>query len=241
MHSPSLSPTSSLLWLSSLLGVLACGEPPGAGGGQFGQETDNGATCVEVERTPLADDEISALGFAPQELLSWAIADHAATLTWSDDTTTGLTLSLSNPSGADYVVYEAEYSGNTNGMETEAAIWLECPAMVEVTTDVALQTEDGAFDEAFSFTLRVTSADQFALSRELDAVSGSFDVQDWNDADYDEVWADLSLQASQEDGLAGAVEGSGQKTHGSGPDGSVSLTLFEIATIQGAGSGAEAD
>ena len=220
--------------LPLLLGLAACDTPRDADGGQFGQETNDGATCAEVERTPLDDDEVSPLGFSPADLKSWLVAAHTAPLTWSDATATDITVTLSGPSAADYVTYVAEYPA---GME-DANLALDCPAQVELVLATRIETGDGALDEALELTVQATDADAVDLWLELEDLSGTFDPWDWADADYDEVWADLRLALRADTALSGAIEGRGEQTYGTGPDSAVSLTLFEIATI---GSGSEAD
>ena len=231
---------------AAALALAACDtqEPP-QGGGQFGQETDDGYRCVEISRTPLAADEASPLGFSPSELTGWAVTVHEATVTWSDGSTAALTLELSDAGEADYAEYQAEQTSSGDGSEPDTLmdIAIDCPAQVEIPLTLSLRTDDGAFEESLSWTLEATSAEMFSLWLDLEdmALSGSFDPSDWATESFDEVWANMSIEVWQEDGLEGEISGYGEATDpGTGDmDGTVSLSMFEIASIAGPPAGAD--
>ena len=218
----------------SLLALAACDtqDDPPQGGGQFGQETDDGARCVEVSRVGLADDEVSGLGFSPADLTGWAAASHSADVTWSDDSAATMSLTIEVTGAADFVDYDAEYG---DGMTDEMGI--ECPSLVEIPITLSFSTDDGQLNESVSWTLAAESDEVFSLWVDLDedvSLAGSFNPMDWATEDFDEVWADLLLTIWRDDGIEGEIAGYGEKTHGTGPDGAVSMTMFPIATITGA-------
>ena len=182
-------------------------------GGQFGEE---GAACVAVERTALALDEASALGFAPQSLLDAAAGEHSATLTWSDGGATPLAISVTPVAGGAIELVDYEFldeDGEPSAME------MGCADLVEIEVDVTFATEDGAFAEAWSGRLTSPLADAADLWHDLDAVAGSFDPWDHAPAGntYDEVRAWVSITFAAGD-ASGAVSGQGSGTEGDPSD-----------------------
>lgn len=205
-----------------LVGCSVDGRNRPGDGGQFGEES--GAACKPQTETPLAWDEVSAIGVTPQEALDLVDGDHAATLTWADATTTGLSVGVSGAANPRFIDYEWEDDGS--GIEPA----MTCGDTVAFDVSLTVATDDGALAESWSHTLEAATASDVTAWIDLDALSGSFDALDWADADYDEVWADLVVSFGAA-GISGEIRGYGEKTEGSGPDGVVSLTLFDIATF----------
>jgi hypothetical protein len=114
-------------------------------GGQFGEE--NGYGCVPVARTPLGDDEVSALGFAPRALFDLAV-DAAVPFTYDDGSTTELTLVPEVTGPAELVDYE--WSGDG---ATEMTAALGCPDRVELPVRLGFTTSDDGFREQVAMRL----------------------------------------------------------------------------------------
>ncbi len=210
--------------LTASLFLAACGgeTPDDANpGGQFGEETDTG--CQISEETALDLDEVSALGISPQEVLDIAEAEHSATLTWADDSTTALTLSVSDPTNARYVTYEYVSSDG-------AEIDMNCPDVVVIDMTLGLSTDDGAFAESLDGSLVVDEDLAIRSWVELEGLAGGFDPEDFATESFDTVWADMAV-AYDESGVSGEISGYGEIVSGSGDDGTVSMTRFDIATF----------
>lgn len=211
-------------FLAMVATACVIGEPRPDDGGQFGEE---GAACVAVERTALALDEESALGFAPQALLDAAAGEHAATLTWASGGSTPVAIGVEHAGGAvelvDYEYLTAD--GEPSAME------MGCADLVEIEVDVTFATEDGAFAEAWAG--RITSAleGEAGFAHDLDAVAGTFDPWDHAPAgsDYDEMRAWVSIRFAS--GVAsGAVDGQGSGVVGD-PDDPESAAYAENVAI----------
>lgn len=199
------------------LGAVACdlGAADPNDGGQFGEEA--GARCEAVGATPLGADEVSALGFAPQALLDLAVGTHADTLAWAQlGTTTGVTLTVSHDGGAmELVDYEVVSEGGSGGMEPAIEPALFCADQVEIEVAVSLTTDDGAFAESWTVRLAAAEAARASFSRELDAVSGTFDPWDHapagNTYDTMRAWVDVAFDAA---GASGVISGQGEGVEG---------------------------
>ena len=211
---------STLLLLA--LGACVEDEPNPADGGQFGEES--GAHCVAVSSTPVALDEVSAVGMSPQEVHQLVEGDQGATLIWNDGGSSDLALSLTDLGDAAYVEYDIEDNGSGTEME------LGCAAQLEIPASFSFVTTDGIFDEQADLTLAVVMAGEVPLWVDLETVSGTFNAADYADATYDEVWANIEATFNAS-GMSGAVMGVGESSSGSGDSGTVSATQFEIATF----------
>lgn len=214
-----------------LVGLLAagCDRPPPGNGGQFGEE--EGAQCVVVDRVPLGRDEVSPLGFAAGPLLDVIASEHVDEMLWASGESTALTLSVTEGSLIEHLTREVDLG---EGETIASEIWLDCSDLVSMAVTLALQTEDGAFDESWETTLLASSADLAYQSLDLDEVSGSFDA--WqhvpDGSDYDEVhaWLDLSFGSA---GVSGTISGQGAGVTGDpqDPNSAAYAESFDIASF----------
>jgi hypothetical protein len=217
----------------TLLTVAACdtetpepgpngSEPDGPGmGGQFGQEDE--PWCVEASAAPLAVDETSSLGFAPQGVLDLVLGDHAPTLTWADGGSTGLSLPVDDRGEAWEITYE-----NTSEYD------IGCASSVGIAVTVGFVTEDGRFDEGWDLRLEAWEEGSVAHRITLDSIAGTFTLADHVDiSEYEETWVDLHLQFDDA-GATGLIEAIGQRTEPAtgSADGSVSATTLPVATFE---------
>ncbi len=170
-------------------------------GGQFGEE--NGYGCVPVARTPLGDDEVSALGFAPRALFDLAV-DAAVPFTYDDGSTTELTLVPEVTGPAELVDYE--WSGDG---ATEMTAALGCPDQVELPVRLGFTTSDDGFREQVAMRLGAATPDRADGYATLTEFEGDFDP--WSfagaDNDYDSVQVDLvvAFSGSGPEGALAAV------------------------------------
>jgi hypothetical protein len=115
--------------------------------------------CSGGSRSTVGDDEVVAeLGFAPADVLAFAIGHHEATLRWSDDGDLDVsperdssTLNLEVERAGDVVLFKPDNAYTGHGSTCE--LWYEIPVRL------ALNSEGGALDEAFSATLRTRRPD----------------------------------------------------------------------------------
>ncbi|MCA9490557.1 MAG: hypothetical protein KC621_11565 [Myxococcales bacterium] len=182
-------------------------------GGQIGEES--GSRCEAVGHTPLAVDEESALGFAPQALVDLAVGSTTSTLTWADGASTTLHEDVVVTGAMELVDYEVVETATGNGGSTpmEMASW--CPDQVEIEVTLGLTTDDGRFAESVATRLTASEATLVNASLSLDQPQGTFDAWDFAPAnnDYDDLraWIDLSWTDA---GPAGVVQGQGEGTDG---------------------------
>ncbi len=155
-------------------------------GGQTGTEevgkgTVDSPACTP-NPTPLAEHELSPLGFAPAELASLATGEHSATLLWNSPTSTlsfgpeqgesGIVLDLTLlPASARFVHYVEDARGS--------GVTIGC-ALDEVAVDATftLTTLGGALQEQGTLTLHANAADRVGLdfSLPLTGLNGAFSV-----------------------------------------------------------------
>ena len=210
----------------ALLALAACAadrpvDP--ATGGQFGQEDDS--WCVEVSAVPLAPDEPGVLGIAPRAVLDIVVGEHAATLTWADGGSTGLSVPIVDLGEAWEITYESR---------ADADIDLGCPSTVGVSATVGFVTDDGSFDESWEVRLESEDGESVSHQVEIEDIDGSFALADHVDlGSYEESWTYLDLEFDGA-GVHGTVEGLGQSSDPGtgGADGSVSVTVLPVATFE---------
>lgn len=213
-------PTTALIL--ALSGCDADRNDPGAGG-QFGEE---GSGCVAQSETPIELDAVQPNGLSAQDVIDAVGGSHGATVAWSDGGTASLALDLTDASSARWVDYEYETDGT--GPVPEIA----CIDTVAVDFALSLTTDDGRIDLSGTHTVELADSGSVTTWVSLDDNAGTLDPAAFSTESFDDVWADLELVF---DGpLTGAVTGYGEKTEGSGPDGTVSLTMFEIGTLTAA-------
>ncbi len=203
-------------WMLTLALAVGCNleDPNPDDGGQFGEEVTS--SCQVVSRTPLALDEVSALGFAAQDVLALAEGTHTATLTWArDGAATGVTVTVALDGEAELLDREVVKTGTGSGEEPAITMW--CPDMVEIGVAFTVTTDDGQLAESWSGGLTSEDGASASARRSLDAVQGTFDAWDHVDptADYDELEGSLELGFDVQ-GSWGTV-----RAQGSGTDGEV--------------------
>lgn len=212
-----------------ILGACQGREPPG-NGGQIGEEV--GAHCEVVERTPLARDEVSPLGFAAGPMLDRIVGEHAHTLRYANGTETALSLTITEGQTIEYLVQEVVSSGEGEQTAMDIAPW--CPNLLSMGVTLGFQTEDGAFTESWEVALLADTEDVAYLTRELEGVSGGFDP--WAHvpagSDYDELraWLDLRFE---EAGASGEITGQGSGVIGdpADPESVAYAESFDIAAF----------
>lgn len=182
-------------------------------GGQIGEES--GARCEAVGSTPLAVDEESSLGFAPQALIDLAVGSTTSPLAWTDGTSTTLHEDVVVTGAMELVDYEVVDTGTGNGTATAMEMSLWCPDQVEIEVTLALSSDDGRLAESVETRIRAAEAGQVTAWMSLDQPQGTFDAWDFAPAsnDYDDLraWVDLTWDSA---GPAGTVHGQGSGTDG---------------------------
>jgi len=210
--------------LAALLITMGCttgGFPDD--GGQSGEET---ITCGAIDSVDLADDEPSALGFGRTEIALLTEGTHAATLSYQAGGSTDLTLDVTLGAAR---WLDMEWVDSGTGERAEATAEIGCADVVEVDATLAFHTADGAFDELWDTPLDAPMASEadFWMDLDLDALGGSFAYSP--DEDYDAVTA-YALGSFDDSGAHGSIEGQGEKSEGSGDDGTVSATNLPMAS-----------
>ena len=153
------------------LSALACT------GGQTGEEE---TTRCREQRTPLAFDEVSALGFPAQDVLALTGEGFTLPLTWQaipglsygpESGTSTITLRIEN--ARDPVYVGSEYRAPA-GLD-----YLACADSLVITADATLSSGGGALDESFKATLTAQSAGAALLLQDFDpnTLSGSLSLE----------------------------------------------------------------
>ncbi|XXY23091.1 hypothetical protein WME88_26100 [Sorangium sp. So ce216] len=230
-------------WLSWVLaavagvGLLGCvdgeGGPPQ--GGQIGGVHGAEGGCDE-EAEDIGADVVSPLGFSANDVIAALSGERSAPLTWAKGGSTTAAVSLGELVSARFVRSQPAKGGGPEGSGpgiAEPALAVDCADHLQIDAPLAFATEDGAFDESFSMTLRATQVDagSFYHTIDLEALQGSYEVTEVDPAEFKEVTVHLSgtLSSSAVDGtISGMAE---SYPVGSGPEGSVSGTPFNVAEL----------
>lgn len=222
-----------LSWASAVLGsvvLFGCVEEDGDSGPMNGQigGVHGGETCQEEEE-PIGLDDASPLGFSAAEVIAAVSGERTAQLTWAKGGSTTATLSVGAPVAARFVESTVATGTPPNGQEP--AIAVVCSDYLEIDVPLSFSTEDGAFAETFSLTLRATQADTAAFyhSIDLSALEGSYQVTEVDPAEFNKLWVYLSGTISGS-AVSGEITGMAESfPSGSGPDATVSATRFDVA------------
>jgi hypothetical protein len=178
-------------------------------GGQFGEES--GSECKAVAHTPLADDEVSPLGFSPDELRA-LVPESSLPFDWADGGATTLTLTPEAVGPVEYVEYRVVQTGS-GGAEPALTRW--CPNQVELGYQLGFHTTDGAFDEVWSLRIVGDTAARARAFVSTENFSGTFDAAAFaplgNDYEAISVGVDLAWSGL---GPSGMVWGQGSGTDG---------------------------
>ncbi|WP_437626938.1 hypothetical protein [Sorangium sp. So ce1151] len=223
-------------WLSWVLaavtgvGLFGCvdgqGGPPQSGqiGGVHGSE----GGCDE-EAEDIGADVVSPLGFSANEVIAALSGERSAPLTWAKGGSTTAAVSLGELVSARFVRSQPAKEGWPEG--SGPALLVDCADHLQIDAPLAFATEDGAFDESFTVTLRATQVDdaRYYHDIDLDALQGSYEVTEVDPAEFREVLVYLSGTLSSS-AAHGTIKGNAE-THpiGSGPDGVVGLEFFNVA------------
>lgn len=189
----------TVVWLTGCDGVF----------GDGGQQGEEGARCDAIRTVALTGDEDSELGFGADEVKALVDGAHEGTLVYEAGGETALHLTVSGLTNARFL--EQEYVDDGSGMEP--ALAMDCPDIVAIDAQVALVTDDGAFDEAFAQRIDVEATDLGYFYHELDltALGGTFEVP--GAADYDAVRAFVDATFAA-DGTTGVIDGQGESVDG---------------------------
>lgn len=177
-------------------------------------EADGGGECVETV-TVIGLDEVSALGFAPAELLTLAAGEHSSPMVWGTGIMESIaTVSFGPESGAGTLSAtithkggEARYVASTPKASEELdGGFASCADRVEVDVEVTLASAGGALMETFVAPLRGTTAKVAALSHavELKDLEGSLELTKVEPADVEVGAMQIELGIS-EGGLFGGA------------------------------------
>jgi hypothetical protein len=169
---------------------------------------------------------VSALGFGRSELAALAEGTQLATLSYQDGGSTDLTLDLTLGSAR---WLDMEWVDSGSGELATPTTDMACADLVEVDATIGFQTADGAFDEVWDSALDAATPGEadFWVDLDLGALGGTYTYTP--DEDYDAVTA--YVQGSFDDsGPHGTIEGQGEKSEGSGDDGTVSATNLPMAS-----------
>jgi hypothetical protein len=179
---PKLRPLRNALSLMAALLLGAClgGQTGGETGADSPTEDETqyaGAGCEE-EVTPLAADEVSALGFSAADVALLVGESVTTPMVWLDTTDLGvqatvepgpseLTITILDSTDPRFV--DASPKEPEDGAAIEPAA--DCPDRVDVDVTLHITTADGALDETVSTTLHATSAELVDLVVPLDPTS----------------------------------------------------------------------
>ena len=122
-------------------------------GGQSGENP----VCEETTEVAAAADPIEGLDgpFSADDLLAFVDGQHVSPGTWSDDTTTDVTVELGSVGEIRHVLGTADPEAN-----------VICPSRIEVDLDYAFDTADGRLSEAGATTLIARSLDDASVAGE---------------------------------------------------------------------------
>lgn len=179
-------------WTLSLLPalILGCTSPdPEPTPKDHADEAMGG--CDEIS-SPLTADEVTALGFAADEVLPMLEGAREADFVWArDGSATGLALALT-PTGT-YRYVESEPTQSAGGGPEPALAVEYCVDRVEIEAVLTFVTEDGSFDESLDIALSAEDAGYVSAFVRLDpaSLSGTYDLDE-----------DIALLEPDLDGIA---------------------------------------
>jgi len=181
---------------------------------------DDVADCTPVQEQEVDLDQLSALGFSADQVLSWANGAHTASLEWNQDP--GLVV-FGPETGLSSITVEIEATGTT-------ALYVVPPPeacgepRLEMAVSVSVFTESGALDEQFDAKLWASTEQEASLQAELDlgALDGSFFVDLPEGQTASALYLDVALSPSS---FAGSLWSSIEQSDTSGVS-SASLMTF---------------
>lgn len=185
----------------------------GCDGGNKDTAAEDLFSCEETI-DDLSLEEASPLGFAGRNVTALTSGAQDALLTWSDGSTTTLTLTPTYvDGGVRFVDREVKTEGTGGEVYDTAYVEEMCPDSLEVDMELGFWTEDGAFEETWETVFYAYDAETIRFYHDLDPedLSGGFDLTAFvTSTDYDELSASVSgiFTASGSEGqLSGQASG----------------------------------
>lgn len=217
-------PTHKSLPLSFF--VLAISAPACAPheGGQVGEEP---AACRPISTEQLAADDATPLGFMVSDVLSIAEGSQELSLHWADGTSTPLHITMSFTGVASY--QDREWVDGTSDLFLSAAN--DCPDILSLQMRVQLRTDDGALDEDFVADLEAAEVSEALMVKGLDMPTGTLSLASFAPPGNFRAYSARVKLVAQSAGIRGDIVGWAETTEGSGDDGSVSATFYDIASF----------
>ncbi|WP_438029949.1 hypothetical protein [Sorangium sp. So ce233] len=212
-------------------GLFGCIDVAGGGpkSGQIGGVQGETASGCHEEAEAIGADADTPLGFSAQDVVTALSGERSAPLTWANGGSTTATLSVGELVAARFVRSTTPPSSGSGGAELALAV--DCADHLQVEVPLAFSTEDGAFDETFTVTLRALRADSASFTHriDLDALQGTYEVTEVNPAEFRKVIVYLNgtLSSTAVDGVISGVAESHPTSDG--PDGVVSARMFDVA------------
>ena len=216
---------------TALLGLMVtgCGDSKNddddTGGEDLVGGNNEGSGCEVVAETALELDGTTPGGTPVSDIVNILNGVHEAPLTWADDTTTDLTVTITDVANPRHQDFEVISDGSGPMIE------IACNDQVVLDIELSIVTADGQLNESMAHTATLIDGDVSpTLLVDLTEPTGSLNPVDWAEEGADEVTASLSAQWS-ENGIEGAVHG--METSVSGD---VALAMrFDIASFAAEG------
>lgn len=223
MYNP--AKTAPILPLLLLFAGTACAPNDG---GQVGEENFG---CAAASTEELSVDDSTPLGFTVAEVLSLAEGTHESPLTWADERSAVLTVTMSYASRATY--QDREWmSTNGDGREDLDIGTGDCLDILNLEMNVQLMTDDGALNENFIVDLQAATVTEAGFHISLGLPTGSLAIEAFAPAGSFESYSaalDLVIDAG---GISGTISGQAETAAtGGGDDGVVSATQYPIASF----------
>ncbi len=208
--------------------LVGCGDKSGNDGDDtaVGSNSGEDTGCVVIEETALALDGTTSSGYPVIDSVNILDGEHPADLTWNDDASSALTVTISDVSNARFQDMEVAW-----GPGPAPAIDLECNDQLVFDIQVAIVTADGQLNETLSSTAtQIEGETSPTIVVDLSTATGTFNVVDWTDEAFDSTSASLSAHWN-ENGIQGTIDGMGFST-----DGDVAMaTRIDVATFTAGG------
>ncbi len=209
MHYFPRVPAILLLLSSAATGCVAEPEPL-----DFDGEA-NGSSCVDTPTVLSSVDEVSPLGFAAADVLSFAVGEHESPLFWRAHTSEDMvevgpengesTLSVSvTHDGGEIRFIDSEPADGEGGLEGEFS---NCPDRIEIDVMAQIGSGSGALAESLPVTLTATHEllAHFSAAIEPEDMAGSMTVTSL-DPQFDVGPIDFDVGISSY-GLSGSITG----------------------------------
>lgn len=212
--------------------LIGCVDDAGSGpqSGQIGGVYGEGGICDD-QKEPVGVTDVTPLGFSASDVISSISGERTAPLTWAKGGSTTATVLVGTPTAARFVESTRKEGSPSGGPEPGFAV--ECSDRLEIDVPLSFSTADGAFAETLEVTLRAERVDAASFYHELDlsALEGSYQVTEVDPSAYKQVRVYLSGTIDSS-AVTGEISGTAESyPSGSGPDATVSASLFEVAAF----------